>query len=387
MPFCPNCGAELKFADAEICPTCGVRIKDPPKPKGGFPDEKMSWFAALCSFFIPGLGQVYNGQLEKGVLILIGTVIGAIFFLVPGLIVWIYGIFDAYRSAKKMNEGSIPFRTSQTAHMILFFILGIIILIIAYIIAIFFWTFLIGTLFMGAVGLDPEIYEESTFTPSAIFNTVGGNSCGLTIDKTVYNAGDRIVVKFIGSSSYADNAWIGMLPSYITHGNEDDAGYHDLAYHYIGKKLNGELTFVAPSQSGDYDIRMFNTDTCCNGQETCSVSFKVVGGTNKNILRTNCGLTIDKESYYPGERICVDYSGTLSYANNAWIGIIPSYIAHGSEKIADQYNLDFKYIGKYPDGELILSAPLERGEYDVRMFNTDTCCDGKEMCYSSFTVE
>ena len=27
--FCPNCGAILKFSNAEICPTCGVRIKNP----------------------------------------------------------------------------------------------------------------------------------------------------------------------------------------------------------------------------------------------------------------------------------------------------------------------------------------------------------------------
>ncbi|MEN6610961.1 MAG: RDD family protein [Methanoregulaceae archaeon] len=30
--FCPTCGAELQFKDAEICPKCGVRIKSPPKP-------------------------------------------------------------------------------------------------------------------------------------------------------------------------------------------------------------------------------------------------------------------------------------------------------------------------------------------------------------------
>lgn len=34
MPnFCPNCGAELKFPNAEICPACGVRIRDPPLPE------------------------------------------------------------------------------------------------------------------------------------------------------------------------------------------------------------------------------------------------------------------------------------------------------------------------------------------------------------------
>ena len=35
MPnFCPTCGAELQFKEAEICPKCGVRIREPPKPAG-----------------------------------------------------------------------------------------------------------------------------------------------------------------------------------------------------------------------------------------------------------------------------------------------------------------------------------------------------------------
>jgi len=32
--FCPNCGAKLQYAEAEICPSCGVRIKPPPPPPG-----------------------------------------------------------------------------------------------------------------------------------------------------------------------------------------------------------------------------------------------------------------------------------------------------------------------------------------------------------------
>jgi len=30
--FCPNCGGEIQYQEAEICPKCGVRIKEPPKP-------------------------------------------------------------------------------------------------------------------------------------------------------------------------------------------------------------------------------------------------------------------------------------------------------------------------------------------------------------------
>jgi TM2 domain-containing membrane protein YozV len=44
--------------------------------------------AALCSALIPGLGQVYNGELWKGITICALTLTGIIFLVIPGLMVW-----------------------------------------------------------------------------------------------------------------------------------------------------------------------------------------------------------------------------------------------------------------------------------------------------------
>ncbi len=72
-------------------------------------DRKNPGVAAVLSFFWAGLGQIYNGQLAKGIgfivlyafcVLLIFVVIG--FILVP--IVWIIGIWDAYNTAKQYNE-------------------------------------------------------------------------------------------------------------------------------------------------------------------------------------------------------------------------------------------------------------------------------------------
>lgn len=65
--------------------------------------------AAVLSFFVAGLGQIYNGQIWKGLLImgvqavnlLLTTVIIG---FITGLIVWVWAIFDAYNTAKKHNE-------------------------------------------------------------------------------------------------------------------------------------------------------------------------------------------------------------------------------------------------------------------------------------------
>jgi len=92
--------------------------------------------AVVYSFFVAGLGQVYDGETRRGVGFLIGTVTGLFIFFIPGLIVASYGIYDAYSRAKKMNNGEIPFKPTRTAHLFIFFILGTCIEIIAIFMAI-----------------------------------------------------------------------------------------------------------------------------------------------------------------------------------------------------------------------------------------------------------
>jgi TM2 domain-containing membrane protein YozV len=51
---------------------------------------------ALLSFFIPGLGQIVKGQVGKGIFSFIGVGIGLIVLVIPGVIIWIWQIVDAY---------------------------------------------------------------------------------------------------------------------------------------------------------------------------------------------------------------------------------------------------------------------------------------------------
>ena len=53
----------------------------------------------------PGLGQVYNGQAGKGFAVFLLTLMGLVMLVIPGLIVWLYGMYDAYSVAGKMNTG------------------------------------------------------------------------------------------------------------------------------------------------------------------------------------------------------------------------------------------------------------------------------------------
>ena len=107
--FCVNCGAEID-ARAEICPKCGVRVAPPPPPP--FVERKSEGIAAVASFLFVGLGQIYNGEIGKGIMFIILGVffVFMMLFLIGFLLYplfWIYNIYDAYNTAKQINAGLI----------------------------------------------------------------------------------------------------------------------------------------------------------------------------------------------------------------------------------------------------------------------------------------
>ena len=64
--------------------------------------------AAVLSFFYMGLGQIYNGQIAKGILFIVFYSISILLMLIlVGFIttpvLFIYGMYDAYKSAEKIN--------------------------------------------------------------------------------------------------------------------------------------------------------------------------------------------------------------------------------------------------------------------------------------------
>ena len=101
-----------------------------------------------------------------------------------------------------------------------------------------------------------------------------GKGPSLKLDKKVYNPGETITVEFKALEDYDNNAWIGIIPSEVTHGSEAENDRYDLTYRYIYKKTSGTMTFTAPLKPGSYDIRMHDSDS--NGKEVASVTFKVV---------------------------------------------------------------------------------------------------------------
>lgn len=87
----------------------------PPPPPNSAPQGppmpafyKNPGLAAVLSFFWMGLGQIYNGQIAKGIAFIVFYAISWLLcFVLIGWIttpaLFIYGVYDAYKSAEKVN--------------------------------------------------------------------------------------------------------------------------------------------------------------------------------------------------------------------------------------------------------------------------------------------
>jgi hypothetical protein len=200
----------------------------------------------------------------------------------------------------------------------------------------------------------------------------------LAIDKTSYVPGESIRVQFSASGNWARDAWIGIIPSNIPHGSEPVNDQHDITYQYIEKRTNGVMVFKAPGL-GQWDFRMHDTDG--NGREVAYVSFSV--GTSAP-SSADANLVLEKMVFSPGETIRLNFTASGNWARDAWIGIIPSTIPHGSESTNDQHDITYQYIEKRTTGVMVFTAPGP-GQWDFRMNDADG--NGREVGYVSFTVQ
>ena len=93
-------------------------------------EKKNPVIAMIASVFFAGLGQIYNGQNLKGFAILFGTIFGVALLIIPGLVIWVFGIYDAYITAKRMFYGKIPYEPVNILFVILYFVILVTILVI-----------------------------------------------------------------------------------------------------------------------------------------------------------------------------------------------------------------------------------------------------------------
>src|SRR4030095_5822725 len=104
----PSPGLTVGAIPPHIAPTPSLSALSPPEERHTSPAHHSAlrpWLAATLSL-VCGLGQLYNGQIVKGVVLLICGIVAAVawpFLLgkMLALILWLYAISDAYLVARR----------------------------------------------------------------------------------------------------------------------------------------------------------------------------------------------------------------------------------------------------------------------------------------------
>ncbi len=175
-----------------------------------------------------------------------------------------------------------------------------------------------------------------------------------------------------------DDAWITFVPSEIPH-TEKESDEHNGNYSYLKDIKDGSVTLKAPNHSGNYDIRVFDSDYSDDAKEIACLPILL---RNSYLKAT---ASVDSRIVKPSTEmnILVEMSGDVQ--DDAWITFIPSEIEH-TEAVADNYNGKYIYLKDTDDNVAVLKTPEEEGYYDIRIFNGDDGDTAEEIFYLPIIV-
>jgi hypothetical protein len=234
---------------------------------------------------------------------------------------------------------------------------------------------LLGLLLLGPTllqGLDllrSQAGFNAVWTPSSsqspATNTRSADLGRLSLNQAGFAPREDITVEFVAPAGLPSDAWVGIIPSHVSHGDESHNDQYDLSYQYLNTRSRGSLKFTAPSEPGSYDLRMHDTDS--GGREIASVSFQVTAldsGAAVVSAPPDNGphrLELERASYAPGEPITLRFSGIRQPASQDWVSLY---------KVgADNQNYgEYYYLQRQANGELHFTAPQQAGNYEFRLF-------------------
>ena len=102
--FCDHCGAKVGSATEQNSSQTEYNMASI------MVNKKSEALSLILSLLIPGLGQIYNGQVKKGAIMIVAAIVCAfvMFLFFPlaflYLVLWIYGMYDAFKDAKEYNQ-------------------------------------------------------------------------------------------------------------------------------------------------------------------------------------------------------------------------------------------------------------------------------------------
>ena len=215
-------------------------------------------------------------------------------------------------------------------------------------------------MFEGSCGIYLVNADGSTVDSKRITVAYRDASRKMSVDKTAVNMGDTIKISYENAQS---NDWFALYKKGQRPGS---ANYYYLGGYVYTSGASGTVDFKIATNdnsgerlaSGKYILALLKT----NGYEpSCSVELDLTAVYDE----TEKQFTTDKNSYFPGDTIEIDYKNATG---KDWIGLYPESTKPGSGPAS----LSWTYVSGSGSTKLSVPAGLSSGNYVLYMLENDS---------------
>ena len=213
----------------------------------------------------------------------------------------------------------------------------------------------VGKITISSSPGDAPEDDVTTFAPAIAIN----------LSKSSFKGNEGIDFTFV-APELPNDAWIGIVPAEIPHGDEAVNDEHETSFKYLEGRTRGGFTLPNPG-TGQWTLRMHDTDN--NGRELAYAAFTVE--TASSDAPTSPSLSTETGRITPGSPITVSFSGASGDALN-WIGIYRKE----APSDAENHHGNWLYVNgsqttvneRLKEGSVTFPGGMGAGEYEARLF-------------------
>ena len=211
--------------------------------------------------------------------------------------------------------------------------------------------------------LDFEISSplQQSSTPTSSSDIVAGNAI-ITTSKSTYTIDEGVDFSFT-APKLPDDAWIGIVPVAIPHGDEAVNDSHDISYAHLAGRTKGDITLPNPGL-GTWTLRLHDTDN--NGRELTHVVFEVVSSlASTESLHTGRTCEINILEARAGKPIRFNVNNRPS-GNEAWFGLYP---VQATDQEHGEQHKNWMYFRDVAQQNTLYLPPKSAGRWSIRVFS------------------